>query len=153
MRLAQGCSTFSPIRLPGRSLVALDASSGCSLLEEKPGLICVDRCGRNAGYVRLVWQPTDLHVADLCIREGLRGRGLGTALLRAVRELARARRIQTLLGSVVHRDLAERPGLLDWYRRQAFHVTGVDHTLEAAHLRLDLRPSPPYWQGQATEAE
>ena len=49
--------------------------------------------------------------------------GLGTQLLGAVFEFAKARYFKTVFGQIVRRDLEENPNLPKWYSKHGFAVT------------------------------
>jgi hypothetical protein len=53
-----------------------------------------------------------------------RNRGLGSALLILLRELATKRRIKTIFGSLISNDILHNPHLLQWYVHRGFTVTG-----------------------------
>ncbi|MEI6778685.1 MAG: GNAT family N-acetyltransferase [Chloroflexales bacterium] len=76
------------------------------------------------GYARMgCFEEGVLDLADVHIEPPYRRRGMGSALLHYIIELARAHGLQHIRGFVVERDLNEIPNLLDWYARLGFIVT------------------------------
>jgi NAD(P)H-flavin reductase len=50
------------------------------------------------------------------------GLGLGTAVLKAIIQIARDKKIRTIHGSVTQQDLDKTPHLLTWYQQHGFQV-------------------------------
>ncbi|MCG8349766.1 MAG: GNAT family N-acetyltransferase [Chloroflexales bacterium] len=93
-----------------------------------------------AGFVELSWSQEDMiENFGIMIHQSYRGRGLGTALLRALTAWLRRRRVVVVRGFVRRSDLNEHPHLLDWYARHGFTVTPVDSVVTAAFLTCNLR--------------
>ena len=68
-------------------------------------------------------KPDTLVLGDIQITDKTyRHRGLGTTMLRKLFEIARDNGAKYIEGIVVARDIADTPGLLDWYRREGFVV-------------------------------
>jgi hypothetical protein len=53
-----------------------------------------------------------------------RNRGLGSALLELVKKVAKERKIETIYGSIVKKDLMRNRGLIRWYWNRGFNLTG-----------------------------
>jgi GNAT superfamily N-acetyltransferase len=53
-----------------------------------------------------------------------RNRGLGSALLRLMIDLARRRGINTVVGSIVRKDILRNSHLIRWYINRGFDLTG-----------------------------
>jgi hypothetical protein len=71
-----------------------------------------------------------------------RRRGLGTVLLKYIIDLARAKGVRTLHGSLTDQDLDSNPNLLNWYRKHGFAIEPptrdeVDSAMYRACLYLD----------------
>lgn len=78
----------------------------------------------SVGYARMgCFEEGVLGLADVRIEAPHRRRGMGSALLRHIIELAREHGLQRIRGFVVERDLNEMPNLPDWYARLGFTVT------------------------------
>lgn len=75
-----------------------------------------------------------------CPVRNYRNRGLGTALLALLSELAKSSGFRRLEGWISDVDTNTNPGLPDWYRRRGFQVTnrrdGYPH--QVATIRKDL---------------
>ena len=108
----------------------------CSL-EGRPGLVCV----------ALVAEYTDaLFVSSLCVDPALRGRGLGSHLMKSISALAAARGLGLVTGSVS----GDAPHLLRLYGRLggvARPAAPMSAGAERAHVRLDAPSGPATCDG------
>jgi len=88
-------------------------------------------------------RPYDRHKISGQMDMDYRNRGLGSALLELLKNLARERRIGTVYGSIVRKDLMRNRGLVRWYRDRGFNVTGPFEGCikEAeAYIRFEVTP-------------
>ena len=75
------------------------------------------------GYVNLSWlNPPVMELRDIKLEPPYRNRGIGTALLRVIDEIARGNQLTSIEGSVMQSDARETRYLLDWYERNGFSV-------------------------------
>ena len=96
----------------------------------EPAAVEIVACdGTPCGYLRVEDRAGDIHVREIVLRPDFQGRGIGSALLRAVIERARARGVPVRLGTF-HQNRA-----LDLYRRLGFRETGRT----ASHVLLEWR--------------
>jgi ribosomal protein S18 acetylase RimI-like enzyme len=72
-----------------------------------------------------------LHLVEVAVTPSLRGRGIGTALLRALMEEARSAALSVRLQVA-----ADNPGAERLYRRLGFSIVRRDH----AYLEMDWKP-------------
>lgn len=86
----------------------------------------------DVGHVFLYLISNNLHdtpygyVEDLFVGEGFRGKGVGTTLIQAVIEEAKARKCYKLVGTSRH----ERPEIHEWYERLGFKNHGVEFRMD-----------------------
>jgi hypothetical protein len=52
-----------------------------------------------------------------------RNRGLGSALLKLMIDLAKDKKVNTVLGSIVKKDMLTNPRLIRWYINRGFNIT------------------------------
>jgi len=80
----------------------------------------------SAGYARMgCFEEGVLTLADVRLDPSYRGRGMGSALLRHIIDLAREHSLHRIYGVVVEHDYQAMPYLLDWYARHGFTVTSA----------------------------
>lgn len=78
----------------------------------------------SVGYARIGrFEDGVLTLADIRLEPSHRCRGMGSALVRHVIDLAREHRLQRVYGFVVERDYQAMPHLLHWYARLGFTIT------------------------------
>lgn len=78
----------------------------------------------SVGYARIgCFEEGVLDLADVRLEPSHRRRGMGSALVCHVIDLAREHAFQRICGFVVERDLNEMPYLPDWYARLGFTIT------------------------------
>jgi len=92
--------------------------------------VALDRCGEIIGVGRLAFAP-EAEIA-LIVRSDLKRRGVASALLDALREVARRRGISRLHGHV----LAENYPMLEFARRHGFRRHAVAGPLVEVRLAL-----------------
>jgi hypothetical protein len=104
-------------------------------------LVRLHRSGAEVGTAKCVIDANDMLLADLVICDGsdlsfgqrlmrrlngepvtYQGLGLGTAVLKAIIQIARDKKIRTIHGSVTQQDLDKTPHLLTWYQQHGFQV-------------------------------
>ena len=90
----------------------------------------IDYDGAPCGYACIEDRPDDVHVRELDIDPLFQGKGIGTAILTATIELARARGVPVVLGTLHENEAA---GL---YRRLGF----VETERTATHILFRLDP-------------
>ena len=72
-----------------------------------------------------------------------RGRGLGSALLKHVIEVAKDLDVHVIHGSVTKVDMASTPYLLDWYKNQGFQIEKpTQNEVKGAVARISLGLNP-----------
>lgn len=105
--------------------------------------------GKLAGYACLWVLEDELKINNIAVRPGLRGAGLGHALLRACLELGLAEccaeaTLEVRPSNLVARRLYERYGFRETGRRPGYYQdTGEDAVLMAARLDRSLWPERP----------
>jgi GNAT superfamily N-acetyltransferase len=57
------------------------------------------------------------------VKMNYRNRGLGSALLRLMVDLAKRRGMKTVFGSIVRKDILRNPHLIRWYLNRGFNLT------------------------------
>ena len=70
-----------------------------------------------------------------------RNRGLGSALLKLMTNLARDNRIKTVFGSIVKKDILRNPRLVRWYMNRGFNITNQFKGCipdAVTHIRFEL---------------
>lgn len=113
--------------------------------DAQPSLLFLMSRAGQAGYIELEWiRPDIIENFGLLIEPLYRGRGLGTALLNALIEQARAWSVVAIRGYVRRRDLEAQPHLLDWYARHGFAVApAVGSAVTVAWLTCTLQSDAP----------
>lgn len=110
---------------------------------DAPSLHAIARDGRGAviGTARLL---PDGHIGRMAVYAQARGRGVGTALLRRLMEVARTRGLeQVLLSAQVH--------AVPFYERLGFAVCSAPYP-DAGIAHVDMRCTLSHSQTQATDA-
>jgi GNAT superfamily N-acetyltransferase len=83
--------------------------------------------GRPVGTMNFLREKDNsITLADIFIREdsGLRGRGLGKAMLKEFIRWARENHFKRIYGVIEPHDGADRKYLAEWYQQQGFQVKG-----------------------------
>jgi GNAT superfamily N-acetyltransferase len=94
--------------------------------------------GRRVGHITLDWDLPRVKLADIRVEPTYRRRGLGTAALRVVIDLAQHKGATEITAFIVWRDAARMPDLPAWYARRGFRVTPGQSSLIAYDLSLAL---------------
>jgi GNAT superfamily N-acetyltransferase len=99
----------------------------------------IEHAGVPCGYVCIEDRPDDVHIRELDIDPSFQGRGIGTSIIRSAIELARARGVPVVLGT-----LHENRGAQRLYQRLGFVETGRTEThmlfrLDPAQLDVTIR--------------
>lgn len=91
--------------------------------------LIIERAGRGIGKIMLDENAAQVHIIDFVLESGMRGKGYGTTILRALQAAAGARRI----GLSVDR---QNPGARKLYCSLGFQVEAASETHESMSWRL-----------------
>ncbi len=129
-------------------------------LWDPPTLIGGVKCKRQTGHH---WELKDIWIANAVSpppRQGIWGwiqerlgyeprpinyrqQGLGTGLLQALLDWAKAQGVQSIQGTVYQPDIENNPKLLQWYQRQGFQALPPDEAPLDAIAIIHFQVHPP----------
>ena len=89
--------------------------------------LTVYRRGGRVAHVSLFYDEGVLEIGNIYIGSQHRRKGLGSALLNVIKDIARKRGAAVIEGILVERDVAPYPKLPQWYEKHGFVVRPIDH--------------------------